>query len=186
MRTFKYIFCLVFSSLLAQGQTDTSSDTTKHYKNNFFVELGGTGGFYNVGYERQVYQKNKVSLYSGIELSYRKIHPSITDVDMVVGLNLLGFTYGIKHQLDVNVSIAWGIDFTPFPNSISEQLESKRKGDPYTLTFDAKNAIGLGYRYNIKKRWIIRCMALYMFKYDFVDGSYWHVPWGEIGAGFKF
>ncbi len=71
---------------------------------------------------------------------------------MVVGLNLLGFTYGIKHQLDVNVSIAWGIDVTPFANSIAEQLERKRNGQSHSLTFDAKNAIGLGYRYNIKKR----------------------------------
>jgi hemolysin activation/secretion protein len=186
MRTLQYVLWLAFSSLICEAQTDISGDSTKQYKNNVFIEIGGTAGFYNVGYERQIYQKNKIALYSGIELSYRKIHPRINDVDMVVGLNLLGFTYGTKHQLDINVSIAWGIDFTPFPNSISEQLERKRNSEFYELTFDAKNAIGLGYRYNIKKRWLIRCMALYMFKYDFVYGSYWHVPWGEIGAGFKF
>jgi hypothetical protein len=176
----------MFSSLLAQGQSDTSSDTTKLYKNNVFVELGGTGGFYNVGYERQVYQNNKIALYNGIEFSYRKIHPSITDYDIVVGLNLLGFTYGIKHQLDINISMAWAINFAPYPHSISEQLGRKENGEPHALTFDAKNAIGIGYRYNIKKRWLIRCMALYMFKYDLMHRDYWHFPYGEIGAGFKF
>jgi len=185
-----FLVMVQFNTIAQQLEVD-STITTKannkvRYMNNVFVELGGSGGFYNLGYERTLFKKNKIALYNGIEISYRKIHPSITDYDMVVGMNLLGFTYGTTHQLDAELSVAWAINFSPFPSSISQQLERKRKGQPHSLTFSSMNSIGLGYRYNIKKRWLIRSKILYMFKYDFDLNHYFNSPWFDIGMGFKF
>ncbi|MFT4544957.1 MAG: hypothetical protein ACI9EQ_001423 [Bacteroidia bacterium] len=188
LRTLFILVLIPFLSRSQQSDTDSThiAETTVHFKNNVFIELGGTAGFYYIGYEREYYSRNKVSLYGGIEWSYRKMHPSISDPHMVFGINLLGFTYGVKHQLDIELSMAWGIDFTPFPNTIAEQLERKRLRLPTEPTFTSRNAIGVGYRYNLKEHWLLRIKALYMFKYDFEYKEYWQQPWGEIGFGYKF
>jgi hypothetical protein len=158
----------------------------KVYFNNVFIEIGGTSGFYNLGYERIYFSKNQVSLSSGIEWSYRKLHPSISDPHMVFGLNLLGFTYGKKHQVELELGMTWGIDMTPTPGTIAQQLERKRQRLPTEPTFTSSNSVGLGYRYNLKQRWLLRCKFLYIFKYDLEYREYWHQPWGDIGFGYKF
>ncbi len=180
------LFTLLYSQVDGQEDIEWVSPEKKDYKNIISLELGGTGGFYNLGYERMIYSKGMVGLYTGVEASYRKISPRITDYDMVFAFNLLGFTYGKKHQLDVELSTNWAVNFNPYPNSILEQLRQKRLGNYYKLTFASWQALGIGYRWNIKKRWLLRAKFLYMFRYDFEFKEYYQQPWFDVGFGFKF
>jgi len=186
---------LVHFSLLCAGQqiqTDSiSADSTivpKEFRNNVFLEGGGGSIFYSIGYERLVRLGRKNRLHHitiGSELSYLGINTK-TPNDMNVNVTL-GYLYGKDHRLDAEVGLIWRINLSPYPDRISEQIDRKRRGLSYRLTFSSVYSIGVGYRYDGLKRFGFRLKPMYIFKYDF-DLKYLalSIPYFDTAIYFKF
>lgn len=76
-----------------------------------YVELGGTGYFYTVNYERLLFSKKKVALFARAGIEYIPFGKANTLLHFPVGGNV---TFGEKkHRAEVGLAALFRMDFSP-------------------------------------------------------------------------
>ena len=132
---------MVFSSLSSQAQrlaVGAEKGTNNHI---LYLELGGTGYYYSVNYERLLLNKSKIGVFARVGLEYIPFGQADKLLHFPIGMNV---TYGErKHRVEAGLAGLFRIDFSPGVGF----GEGFYLTDPPTRIFLAPS---LGYRFHAK------------------------------------
>ena len=103
------VFCIFSATSLAQNLAVGAAKGTNNHV--MYVELGGTGYFYTVNYERLLFSKSKFALFGRAGIEYIPFGRANTLLHFPVGANL---TFGEKkHRAEVGMAALFRMDFSP-------------------------------------------------------------------------
>ena len=150
--------------LLLLVSTYTSIAQIEINPNHIYFEAFGTGGFGSIQYERQLFEKTRLSLHGGVGAYY--------DLNTYVS-GILGVTY-LQHTKWQNRFIEFGfsMSFTPSETtyySADEIVQGLTRYMPH-----------IGFRWYTKKQWVWRTSALVAFDRDET------LPWLGFSVGKNF
>lgn len=144
-----------------------AQDSTK--MNAVYGEIGGTGVYGSVGYERFFSINDNWTVCTRIGLSTLKFFDfnGKFNPDIILPISA-GILYGKRHQAEFS--------FTHIITGIYEH-----ESDP-SKTWDSNGALTLGYRFNMKKIPLFTKVfySPMLIRYETI------VHWGGIGIGYKF
>lgn len=129
MKTQVFIMLFIFSLVSINGQSQ--NDKIFQYRNSLHIELGGSGGYYSINYERNII--NHKSLKTSGQLGFSYFPGSWSDMWLPVGINEQ-FSFNIHH-------IELGIGFVFVREATIENYDIESKFWTYSLTGR------VGYRY---------------------------------------
>lgn len=148
----------------ARGQDKALNDTLS--KNAVYVELGGRGGIYSLGYERLLLKRKKLALSASVGVSS---FPEIIVLTLPVSLNA---TFGQKrNNLVLSLSIANGFNILPTMENIKNRQKQKKEGKCCTPLgkpiYQFTNLLGVAYKRAIfKNKFSIETSAMCLFALD--------------------
>lgn len=154
--------------------------------NNIFVEIGGAGYIYSLGYERIILagKQRKWGISLSVDIgNFGKYGVFPKDLMSNLGLSVI---YGRRHKIEAELGWVWAFDFN-VPFDLERQRWEKLHGSGYAATIVTFNTFGIGYRWQVNNRITLRAKPMIKFKYDF-DYKKWYFGglWGDIGICYNF
>jgi len=144
-----------------------------------YLELGGTGYFYSVNYERKLLQRSTFAMFGRIGLEYLPIRQA----DMMVHLPLgAAFTLGQrKHRFEAGMAALFRIDFSPGVGF----GEGFYLTNPPTRIFLSPS---IGWRFHAKpneygESFFLRVMFTPLIGMDVFQSQPYFLPHGGISVG---
>lgn len=175
---FLFFFAFVFSvSCFAQISLQDKNRTLN--RNNVYLELGGSGYYYSVNYERILMRTGYTALFARLGLEYLPIRDADRIVHLPLAANLL---LGKKRgKIEVGFGALFRLDFSP--NNVG--------GEGYYLTSPPTRifmAPVLGYRWHSKpneygEQFMLRFMFTPLLGMNVFSNTPFFVPWGGISIG---
>lgn len=103
------VFFVTTNSATAQNLAVGAEKGTNNHV--MYIEIGGTGYYYTVNYERLLLAKKKVALFARVGFEYIPFGGADRLIHFPIGAN---FTYGVrKHRLEAGMAGLFRIDFSP-------------------------------------------------------------------------
>lgn len=174
-----FLLFLFFSGGESQAQklaVDGTSGTNYHV---MYVELGGTGYYYSVNYERLLYSVSKFGLFARLGMEYIPIKGADKLLHIPVGGNM---TWGNrKHRFETGMAALFRLDFDPGVGF----------GEGYYLTNPPTRifmAPSIGYRFHAKpnewgETFFLRVTFTPLLGLDVFDDQPYFLPHGGISIG---
>lgn len=177
----RIIIFLFFFAFAFQGFSQISLQDKNRTlnRNNVFLELGGSGYYYSVNYEKLVVRSNYTALFARIGLEYLPIRDADRIVHLPLAANvLLGRKRG---KIELGVGGLFRIDFSQ--NNIG--------GEGYYLTNPPTRiflAPALGYRWFSKpneygEQFMLRFTFTPLLGMNVFSNTPFFVPWAGISIG---
>ncbi len=173
---FFFVLAFSFSSLAQISLQDKNRNINR---NNIYLELGGSGYYYSVNYERLLVKSRYTALFARLGLEYIPIKDADRIIHIPLGANLL---LGQKRsKLEIGFGALFRLDFSQ--NNIG--------GEGYYLTNPPTRifmAPVLGYRWNSKpneygEQFMIRATFTPLLGMNVFSNTPFFVPWAGISIG---
>lgn len=179
MKAILFIIMLIFSIVSINGQCQ--EDNKFQFKNSFHFEIGGSGRYYSLNYERNIINKNLLKT-SG-QFGIRYFPGAWSDISLPIGINEQ-FSFNIHH-------IELGIGMVATREMIRDPLEKYAIiGRFWSCALTGR----LGYRYQKpdgKYIWRIGFTPfLFRERSQLIEdpGAPFKIftPWGAVSIGYAF
>jgi hypothetical protein len=166
--------CAVISQEIIENEP-IRNNMSEYKKNSLYVEFGGNGFIYSLGYDRLFFSENKLRMSLSLGTSYSHFfHENEGSVFILPQINSL---YGEKHNLELGIGFSWPII------RIALNQQDYNSMNLYFVFYR------LGYRYQKKDGGLLLKFAFTPFTiidpnppwdYDFIN------PWLGVTIGWTF